>query len=61
MERYAPLMVNIRDQFSFEIDVYPKTLASGYDMLEGYARSRHLFPKKKKGKVSYDKTKEGTI
>ena len=50
MSRYGPLMTDIRDQYVYGIDVYPKTLAPGYDMLEGYARSRRLYPKEKKTK-----------
>jgi len=48
MSRYSPLMTDIRDQYGYGIDVYPKTLASAHDMLEDYARSRSFFPKKKK-------------
>ena len=29
-------MENIRDQFSFKIDVYPKTLSDAYDLLEAH-------------------------
>ena len=47
MNRYAPLLVDIRDQYGFGSDVYPKTLAAGHDMLEDYARSRRLYTKKK--------------
>ena len=43
-------MADIRDQHVYRIDVYPKTLVSGYDMLKDYARSRKLFPTKRKSK-----------
>jgi len=33
MSRYSPLMTDIRDQFGYGIYVYPKTLASGHDIL----------------------------
>ena len=56
MSRYGPLMTNIRDQFGYGIDVYPKTLASGHDMLEDYARSRRLYSKKKKLNISDERT-----
>ena len=48
MARYGPLMVDIRDQHGFGADVYPKTLASGHDMLEDYTRIRNILPVKKK-------------
>ena len=48
MSRYGPLMVDIRDQYGYGIDVYPKTPALGHDILEDYAKSRKLSPKKKK-------------
>ena len=48
MNRYSPLMTDIRDQYGYGIYVYPKTLTSAHDMLEDYARSRKLFPKNKK-------------
>ena len=47
MQRYMPLMTDIRDQHGYGIDVYPKTLSSGHDILEDYARSRKLLPEKK--------------
>lgn len=54
MIRYSPLMTDIRDQYGYGIDVYSKTLASGHNMLEDYARSRRLCPKKKKTKLPRD-------
>ena len=48
MNRYGPLMTDIRDQYNYGIDAYPKTLASAHNMLEDYARSRKLLPKNKK-------------
>merc|ERR1740124_389558 len=57
MSRHGPLLVDIRDQFGFGTDVYPKILAAGHDMLEDYARSRILYPKKMKPKNSHDKSK----
>jgi len=33
-KRYNKLMINIREQFAFKIDVYPKTLNEAYDLLE---------------------------
>jgi len=48
MNRYGPLMTDIRDQYSYGIDVYPKMLASAHSMLEDYVRSRKVFPKNKK-------------
>ena len=51
MNRYTPLLIDIRDQYGFGSDVYPKTLAAGHDMLEDYASSRKLHTKKKKAKV----------
>jgi len=47
MSRYSPLMTNIRDQYGYDIYVYTKTLSSVHAMVEDYARSRKLFPKKK--------------
>ena len=58
MTRYGPLMTDIRDQHGYGIDVYPKTLASGHDMLEDYARSRKLFPTKKNPKGGIGKPKD---
>ena len=55
MTRYALLMVDIRDQFGFGSDIYPKTLTAGHDMLEDYARSRNLNPKKKNLKTNNEK------
>ena len=48
MSRYGPLMTDIRDQYGYVVDVYPKTLVSDHNMLEDYARSRKIYPKKKK-------------
>jgi len=55
MSRYAPLMVDIRDQFGYGLDVYTKTLPACHDMLEDYARIRHLYPKRRKPKMPYKK------
>ena len=55
MTRYAPLMVDIRDQYGFGSDVYPRKLALGHDMLEDYARSRNFYAKMKKTKGPSDK------
>jgi len=55
MTRYTPLMVDIKDEYCFGSDVYPRALASGHDMLEDYARSRNLYAKKKKTKGTPDK------
>ena len=44
--RYKDLITDIRDQYGYGIDVYPKTLAAAHDMLEDFARSRQLYPKK---------------
>ena len=60
MSRYCPLTTDIRDQFGYGVDVYPKPLASGHDMLEDYARIRRLYPKKKKLKTLDEKANEGT-
>ena len=35
-KRYNRLMENIRDQFSFKIDVYLKTLSDAYYLLEAH-------------------------
>jgi len=48
MNRYGPLITDIRDQYGYGINVYPKTLANAHNILEDYARSRKLFPKNKK-------------
>ena len=32
--RYGPLLTSIRDQHGYGIDVYPKTIVAGHDMLE---------------------------
>jgi len=53
--RYNPMMTNIRDQFGYGIDVYPKSLAAAHNMLEDYARSRKLYPKRNKLKEGDDK------
>jgi len=45
-------MISIRDQFGYGIDVYPKPLASGHNMLGDYVRSRRVYPKKKMLKIS---------
>lgn len=58
MNRYGLLMIDIRDQYGYVINVYPKTLASGHDMLEYYVRSRKIYPKKNKVKTSEDKNKD---
>ena len=51
-------MTDIRDQYGFGgLDVYPKTLAAGHDILEDHARSRKLYAKKKKTKTPFDKNK----
>ena len=58
MTRYGPLMTDIRDQHGYGIDVYPKILAAGHDMLEDYARSRKLFLAKKKPKSTQKKFRD---
>ena len=58
MNRCGPLMTDIRDHCGYSIAVYPKTLASGHNMLEDYARSRKLYPKENKSKTSEDKNKD---
>lgn len=59
MSRYGPLMTNIRDQLGYIIDVYPKTLALGHDMLEDYAKKQKITPKEeKKMKMPDDKYRE---
>ena len=35
-KKYGRLLTNIRDQQSFKIDVYPKTLAEAYEMLSAH-------------------------
>jgi len=62
MSRYGPLMTDIRDQYGYGIDVYPKILTASHDLLEDYARIRKLYPKKKKQKIlrSQNKDKERT-
>ena len=50
MTRYKPLLTDIRDQHGYGQDVYPKTLAAAHNMLEDYARTRKLAPKKKDGR-----------
>lgn len=55
MSMYGPTMTNIRDQFGYEIDLYLKSLAAAYDILEDYARSRKLYPKRNKLKEGDDK------
>jgi len=57
MSRCGPLLVDIRDQFGFGIDVYPKTLVVGHAMLEDYVRSRRLYPKRRNSKNSHNKSK----
>ena len=52
MNRYGPLMTDIRDQYDYVINLYPKTLSAGHYMLEDYIRSRQLCSKKKKLKNS---------
>lgn len=32
--RYGPLLTSICDQYGYGMDVYPKTLSAGHDMLE---------------------------
>jgi len=55
---HGPLMTDIRDQFGYGIDVYPKNLTPGHTMLEDYAQSRKLYPKKKKAKMPEDKHRD---
>ena len=57
ISRYGPLMTGLRDQYGYGIDIYPKILSSGHDMLEDYARSRRVYLKKKKTKLPYDRNK----
>lgn len=47
-DRYCPLLTPIHDQYSYGMDVYPKTLAAGHDILEDYSQSRKLDLKSKK-------------
>ena len=58
MTKYGPLITAIRDQHGYGMDVYPKTLASGYDMLENCARNRKLFPTKRKPKINAEKLRD---
>jgi len=51
-------MTDIRDQYVYEIDVYPKTLPVAHDILEDYMRKRKLFPTKKKPKNGKGKLKD---
>lgn len=41
-DRYTELKLNIRDQFTFGIYVYPKTLNGAYNLLENHNSSRNL-------------------
>ena len=36
-DRSGPLLTSIRDQYGYGMDVYPKTLVAGHDMLEDYS------------------------
>ena len=47
LTRYKHLLMDIRDQHGYGINVYPKSLAADHNMIEDYARSRGLYPKKK--------------
>ena len=42
--KYATLMNNIMDQFTFNIDVYPTTLNSAYELLENNSSVRQTRP-----------------
>ena len=42
--KYEILMSNIRDQFAFNIDVYPTTLNSAYELLENHSSVRRSRP-----------------
>ena len=54
MSIYGPLVTDIREQFGYGINVYPKSLTAAYDILEDSARSRILYPipRKKKPKTA---------
>ena len=38
-KRYGRLMQNIRDQYSFKIDVYPANITEAYELLSSYHNS----------------------
>ena len=40
--RYKGMLTDIRDQYGYGHDVYPKTLAAAHNMIEDYTRSRRL-------------------
>ena len=46
-KRYGALLTGIRDKFNLGIDVYPKTLNNAYDILESYASTHRIKPKKR--------------
>ena len=56
--RYKGLLMDTRDQHGFGMDVYPKNLAAAHNMIEDYARSCNIYPKKKSNKKYRDKEKE---
>ena len=49
-------MVDIRDQYGFGSNVYPKILAVGHNILKDHCCSENLHPKKKKTKSHNNKT-----
>ena len=38
-KKFGRLMVNIRDQYAFGMDVYPKTLDAAYELIENHSSS----------------------
>ena len=39
--KYGKLLTTIRDQYSFNIDVYPKSLYDAYELLESHSSSNN--------------------
>ena len=40
---YYKLLTNIYDQFAFNIDVYPKTFHTSYELLEHHSKHKHQY------------------
>ena len=38
--KFGGLMVKFREQYSFDIDMYPKTLSSAYELMENHSESK---------------------